>query len=59
MTERRTQNGYVAGTMNHFGGDMLWKSTKPKIQDWVKFKALELAWKESEGSRLSQTEWLE
>ena len=38
---------------------MFWYPTKPKIQDWVDYKALEFAWEESEGSRLRSTEWLE
>ena len=45
--------------MNHFGGDMWWHPMKPKIHDWVDFKALEFAWEESEGSRLNPTELLE
>ena len=37
---------------------MLWHSTKPEIQDWVDFKALEFAQEERKGSRLNPTEWL-
>ena len=38
---------------------MLCHSTKPKIQDWVDSKEIEFARKESEGSWLNSTEWLE
>ena len=38
---------------------MFWHPTKPKIQDWVDYKALEFAQEESEGSQLSPMEWLE
>ena len=43
-------NGSIFGTVNHFVRDMFWKPTKPKIQEWVDFKALEFAREESEGS---------
>ena len=52
-------NGFVVGTMNHFGGDMLWHPMKLEIQDWVDFKELDFAQEESEGSRLNPKEWLE
>ena len=38
---------------------MLWHLTKPKIHDRAHCKALEFPRKESEGSRLNLTEWLE
>ena len=37
---------------------MLWEPTKPTIQYWVDFKALEFAREEIEGSRWNPTEWL-
>ena len=52
-------NGYVVDAVNHFRGDMLWHSMKPKIKDWVDFQALEFAREESEASRLNPIEWLE
>ena len=57
-TRRSPTNGFISKTINHFGGDMLWHPTKPEIQDWVDFKALEFARGESEGSRLIPTQWL-
>ena len=37
---------------------MLWQSTKPQIQDWVDFKALEFTWEERKGFWLNPIEWL-
>ena len=36
----------------------MWEPTKPEVQDWVDFKALEFIGQEIEGYRWNPIEWL-